>query len=177
MDPNVTPTTPAIPEGGAPSVMIPKARLDEVIGQREALKAQLDAINAEKEAARQEQLKAAGKFDELETGLKAELAATKAENERLAKIASEHEAQQKATREATIATLPEAQREYAASLPPDKLPGFVELMSGTQRPAPPRPGEPGTTPTGKLSPAEIAEGIRTGGDAWLKANMGRIVSG
>ena len=168
----VTPTTPVTPEGGAPSVMIPKARLDEVIGQREALKAQLDAITAKEEAARQEQLKAAGKFDELETGLKAELAATKAENERLAKIASEHEAQQKATREATIATLPEAQREYAASLPPDKLPGFVAAITGA-KPTPPRPGEPGVAHgAGKATPEEVRDNI--GNPAWVAANKHRI---
>ena len=168
----VAPTTPANPEGGVPPVMIPKARLDEVIGQREALKAQLDAITAKEEAARQEQLKAAGKFDELETGLKAELAATKAENERLAKIASEHEAQQKATREATIATLPEAQREYAASLPPDKLPGFVAAITGA-KPAPPRPGEPGVAgAAGKITQDELLKNAAKPG--WLKENWHRV---
>lgn len=167
----VAPTTPANPEGGVPPVMIPKARLDEVIGQREALKAQLDAITAKEEAARQEQLKAAGKFDELETGLKAELAATKAENERLAKIASEHEAQQKATREATIATLPESQREYAASLPADKLPGFVAAITGA-KPAPPRPGEPGVTPSGKLTQEEIRANAKD--KKWLAENFHRM---
>jgi hypothetical protein len=151
--------------------MIPKARLDEVIGQREALKAQLDAITAKEEAARQEQLKAAGKFDELETGLKAELAATKAENERLAKIASEHEAQQKATREATIATLPEAQREYAASLPADKLPGFVAALGN--KPAPPKPGEPGVTgATGTATREEVIANI--GDKVWYAANKHRL---
>lgn len=139
--------------------------------------AKLAEVAAKEEAAQQEKLKAAGKYEELESGWKAKLEAAEAEKARLAGIAEQFEAQQKATREATIATLPEAQREYAASLPPDKLPGFVELMSGTQRPAPFKPGEPGTVNTGKLSPAEIAEGIRTGGDAWLKSNLGRIVPG
>lgn len=168
----VAPTTPANPEGGAPSVMIPKARLDEVIGQREALKAQLDAINAEKEAARQEQLKAAGQFGELEKELKAKLEAAEAEKSRLAAIAEQFEAQQKATREATIAQLPEAQREYASKLAPDLLPGFVAAIGGN-KPAPPRPGEPGVAgDTGKASPEEVKANISN--PVWYAANKHRL---
>ena len=86
-------------------------------------------------------------------------------------IAAEFEAQQKATREATIATLPESQREYAASLPADKLPGFVAAITGA-KPTPPKPGEPGVARSGKLSAEEIKANIAKPG--WLAENFSRM---
>lgn len=168
----VAPTTPANPEGGVPSVMIPKARFDEVNNAKKSLEERLASITAKEEAARQEQLKAAGKFSELEAELKAKLEAAEAEKTRLSGIAAEFEAQQKATREATIATLPEAQREYAASLPPDKLPGFVAAITGT-KPTPPKPGEPGVAGTaGKITQEELLKNAAKPG--WLKENWHRV---
>ncbi len=133
----------------------------------------LAEVAKKEEAARQEKLRAAGQFEELEKGLKSELETTKAENARLAKIASEHEAREEAERKRAIEALPEAQREYAASLPADKLPGFVELMSGAQRPVPPRPGEPGVTgATGTATREEVIANI--GDKVWYAANKHRL---
>lgn len=134
--------------------------------------AKLADVAAKEEAARQDKLRAAGQFEELEKGLKSELETTKAENARLAKIASEHEAREEAERKRTIEALPEAQREYAASLPADKLPGFVAALGGTKTP-PPKIGEPGAAiGAGKASPEEVR--ANAGNKAWFEANKHRI---
>ena len=134
--------------------------------------ARLAEVAAKEETARQEKLRAAGQFEELEKGLKSELETTKAENARLAKIASEHEAREEAERKRTIEALPEAQREYAASLPADKLPGFVAAITGA-KPAPPRPGEPGVAgAAGKITQDELLKNAAKPG--WLKENWHRV---
>ena len=134
--------------------------------------AKLAEVAAKEEAARQDKLRAAGQFEELEKGLKSELETTKAENARLAKIASEHEAREEAERKRTIEALPEAQREYAESLPADKLPGFVAAITGT-KPAPPKPGEPGVTgATGTATREEVIANI--GDKVWYAANKHRL---
>lgn len=171
MSENAAATTQPNTEGADKPIMIPKARFDEVNNAKKSLEERLASITAKEEAARQEQLKAAGQFGELEKELKAKLEAAEAEKSRLAAIAEKFEAQQKATREATIAQLPEAQREYAASLPPDKLPGFVAAIGGA-KPAPPRPGEPGVTPSGKLTPEEIKANAKN--PKWLAENFHRM---
>lgn len=171
MSENAAATTQPNTEGTDKPIMIPKARFDEVNNAKKSLEERLASITQKEEAARQEQLKAAGKYEELENGWKAKLEAAEAEKSRLAAIAEQFEAQQKATREATIAQLPEAQREYASKLAPDLLPGFVAAIGGN-RPAPPRPGEPGVTPSGKLTPEEIRANAKD--PKWLAQNFHRL---
>lgn len=169
MSENAAATTQPDTQGGEKPIMIPKARFDEVNNAKKSLEERLASITAKEEAARQEQLKAAGQFGELEKEYKAKLEAAEAEKTRLAAIASEYEAQQKAHREATIATLPEAQREFASKLSPDLLPGFVAAIGGKITP-PPKIGEPGVNVANKLTPQQISDGVATGGRKWLLEN-------
>jgi hypothetical protein len=126
---------------------------------------------AKEEAARQEKLKAEGKFGEVETELKGKLTAAEERAAAAEEKAAKYEAQQEAARKAAIESLPEAHREIASALPADKLAAYVALQSG-KAPAP-KPGAPGTgTNLGKASPEEIRENSAKPG--WLQANFHRL---
>lgn len=177
MSENAAATTQPNTDGADKPIMIPKARFDEVNNAKKSLEERLASITAKEEAARQEQLKAQGKFEELEAELKGKLSAAEERANALAVKAAEYEAQQTAAREAQIATLPEAHREIASALPADKLPAYVALVTGKAQPVVTRPGEPGapvTTPTGMATPEEIRAGVKAHGTQWLKDNATRI---
>lgn len=134
--------------------------------------AKLAEVAAKEEAVRQEQLKAAGKFDEVETALKAKLTAAEERAAALEAKAAEYEKQQTAAREAQIAALPEAHRDIASALPPDKLAAYVALHGGGKGPEI-RPGAPGVPSAGqRVTQEEIR--ANSGKPGWLAENWHRI---
>jgi chorismate mutase len=93
--------------------------------------------------------------------------------------ATAYEQREATERAALIESIPEADRPIAQAIAdPARLADFVARVKGGAAPLPVRAGQPGgaTGPTTMLTPAEIAEGIRTGGSAWLRENAARIPS-
>ncbi len=169
----VTPTTEATPAGQPEAGhMIPKGRFDEVNEARKAAEALVAKFESEKEAARQEQLKAAGQFGELEKELRTKLEAAEAEKTALASKAAEYEKQQTAVREAQIAALPETHRGFASTLTPEQLTAYMVQHGGVKGPEI-KPGAPGVPAnTAKATPEEVAANIANPG--WFAANKHRI---
>jgi hypothetical protein len=143
-----------------------RARARKAEEERDAAQGALKAREQADALARGEHEKVIAQLNEELSRLRPEVEATRAANA--------------ARRETLLALLPEEHKPIAADLALDKLEGYVGLINKVSPPAPlpVRTGQPGgaTGATTMLTPAEIAEGIRTGGSAWLRDNAARIPS-
>lgn len=148
------------------SGMIPKARFDEVNTRMKSAEATLAQLQRAAEDRERADLEAKGKYDELRQKLEQERDSLKGDAEawRL------YHAQR---RETLLAGLSDEDKPLADGLPLDKLEALAERLKKTGVGTPPTPPSvPGAAvPAGqKLTPEQVREGVRTGGQKWLRDN-------
>lgn len=124
--------TPNAPAGEQPTPqpsdtgMIPKARFDEVIQQRNEMRERLSALEEAEKGRQQADLEKRGEWDTLKQQYEADLNKLREENAALSTSSTKLAEIQKAQREAQIAELPEDRREFAGSLNDEQLAVYVK---------------------------------------------------
>ncbi len=159
--------------GDFASGMIPKVRFDEVNSRmKEAERRLADLAAAEEERTRAD-LEARGEWAKLKASYEERLAAVLPKAEQFDAYITQR-------RETLLAGLADEDKPLADGLPLEKLEALVERLKKTDVPgvAPPPPARPGSPlATGRLTPEQVRDGVRTGGQKFLRDNWAQIVGG
>jgi len=149
----------------ADSIMIPKARFDEVNERRKAAEAELQSMLAEKKAQEDAEAAKRGEFDSVLGRLKQELATA-------TEKAGQWDVYQADRREALLSKLTDDDKGLADGLSLIKLEQLVSRLTSETQKQPgtvtAKPGASGGSIT--LTPEQIRDGVRQHGLKFLKEN-------
>ena len=157
------------PDAAAESIMIPKARFDEVNERRKSAEAELQALLGEKQAREEAEAAKRGEFETVLEKYKTELAAAKEK-------AGQWDQYQTDRREALLSKLSDDDKGLADGLSLGKLEQLVARLADQKAPAVVA-AKPGASPGSlTLTPQQIRDGVRQHGVKFLKDNAS-VISG
>ncbi len=165
------------PAGAASSTdsgSIPKARFDEVNTRMKAAEATLAELRKASEERERNDLEARGQYEKLKGQYEEQISALRLK-------ADQWDSYHTTRRETLLAGLSDEDKPLADGLALEKLEALVSRLT-RQADAPPAPAAapaPAARPgnanaTGKLTPAEIQEGVRKHGPQFIRDNFARL---